>query len=139
MKNPTFEEFITSRRMMTATQIEETFGYEMYSPIAHVYLRGYSIEIDEENNNLHLYLGNKEYCAEFSKLFLLEQVLWDDFVKYEEQLTTEEIEEDLHERSRQFMDSQGWPPLSLDEQDRATMTPEQIEQVDYLLRQFDKL
>lgn len=137
-KRPTFADFVASRRVMTKEEIETQFGYEIYESTAYVYLTGYSIEINEEDKLLSLEINNSCYSGQFEDLGIIEQRLWDDFVKGEEFLTDEEVESDLHFRAADYIIEQGWPLLSLDEQDKTTMTPQQIAQVDYLLSQFNK-
>jgi hypothetical protein len=137
-KRPTFADFVASRRVMTKEEIETQFGYEIYDNKAYIYLTGYSIEINEEDKLLALDINNSCYSGGFEDLGILEQRLWDEFAKFEEFLTEEEIEADKHTRAADFMVAQGWPLLSLDEQDKTTMTPQQIAQVDYLLEQFNK-
>ena len=134
----TFADFVASRRVMTKEEIDTQFGYEIYESSAYVYLTGYSIEINEEDKILALDINNSCYSGQFEDLDILEQRLWDEFVKFEEFLTEEDIESDLHFRASDFIIAQGWPLLSLDEQNKSTMTPQQIAQVDYLLAQFYK-
>jgi hypothetical protein len=134
----TLKEFRRSRVRMTKTQYCETYGVpgdDIMGPSLYCYADSVFISITA--TGYHLLIDRSEY--EGTDIEVLEATLWDDFYKEEIGLSYNQIEEELHMRSRELANELGCPHQSLDEIDQRHFIPEQRMKVMYLLNQFDLL
>lgn len=107
-----------------------------------VYVYGDSAHLEHCNDGkFHCVVGNKSFCHE--ELEKVEEFLWDNFAKHESDLTDYDKQEDLHDRSRDFMAN--FPKLesaSLDEfmlMHKLEFSKKEWEEGNYLVEEFHKV
>jgi hypothetical protein len=135
MKN--ISDFRASRVKMTRQAYATIYGNDeelTYSSLF-VYADGLAIWTADANQ-YYLIVERSDYLS--ADLGRLEEILWDDFGKWEFDISIDDLEEDLHERARDLVAELGLT-CSLDEVDRDNVSSEYLNQIEYILRQFDSL
>lgn len=131
-----FEDFRQSQEVMIASDYNDKYGYLIDEVDTYVIDYGGCGYINILNEReFYLVIGNQDWRS--GNLRMLEEILWDRHAKYSADLNEDEIVADLHERIREFMDEQGWKPLSLDEQPLVIMSIDQLERRNYYLDLFE--
>lgn len=130
----TLEQFRKTVEVIKSSEYNERYGHCLDDVEAYVlcYSDGYINIINDKE--FYLVVGNQDWTS--TDLRELEEILWDTWVKYNLISDADDIVNELHERIREFMDEQGWEPLSLDEQPLIMMTVEQLKRRNYYLKQF---
>lgn len=139
-ENPTPKSFDDFFNEMTIVRDLEKWkdesGIEVSNDVeALVVFSGY-YHIEQLSNCMyHLVIGNQWYAS--PNLILLANILWDDFVKHEYDISEDDLQEDLHERARSIIHSLDLN-CSLDEIPLDRFSPSLMEIRDHLMEQFDK-
>ena len=137
MKNQikTLEQFRATRKIISSEEFNEKYGNLLEPGLKIIgYESSYIFLTDD--GHIELVIHNKIYRDK--PIDVLEEILWDEHAKYN-YLSSTELEEEYHQRVRDFMDEQGWSLLSLDEQDTTIMTPKQLKRTNYLIDIYGNL
>ena len=136
----TLTKFRSKRRLISPHEFKEIFGTSLedmgYEGINEILLYG----------QYHI-LSSNEYTVDFNQeshsshnLERLEEILWDDYVKHDQGISFEKLEEELHQRARKLLSMTEYPTWSLDEAIYEGLTnPFHRQQAHYLMERFDRL
>lgn len=145
----TLEEFRAKRKVLEGQKmidhLDEFLNYETYDdmevkPIKiHTYNHTSILEFDTSISTDPFYLNIERSDCFSSDLASLEALLW-DWYKWELGVSYENMEEDLHQRARAFMEENGFPAVSLDELDIDIEKDLALwQQQHYLLNKFEEI
>lgn len=145
----TLEEFRAKRKVLEGQKmidhLEEFPNYDEYEdmevkPIKiHTYDHTSILEFDTSISTDPFYLYIERSNCFSSDLASLEILLW-DWYKWQLGVSYENMEEDLHQRARAFMEENGFPAVSLDELDIDIEKDLALwQQQHYLLNEFEEI
>jgi hypothetical protein len=100
-----------------------------------VYVYDGALYIESYPNGEYQVVFNNE-CERHESLALVEEILWDEYAKWEYGMDSEDIMEDLHQRARILMGNIGIFNTSLDDIDLTKIPPVHADRVRSLRRTF---
>jgi len=138
------KEFKSSVVVKTVKQFEELFSVNVIDECH----EGVTEVLVYADHYYIFVLPNGEYYTEFDRqshvhpvLARVEEVLWDEYVKFDLNISYDEMEEELHDRARQILHVSPYPNLSLDEAllEEGMTNPFLRQQGLYIMERFSRL